>query len=464
MKNKLGFWSIVLLTINSIIGSGIFLSPGSVVSTSGTSAPIVYLTAAIFASILAIVFAAAAKYVSSGGAAYAYAKAAFGNNVGFYIGITRFIASCIAWGVMATAVIKTVISIFKGNNNDFWLITAGFIFLMTILLIVNLFGPHLFEIINNLSTIGKLLALLTTIIVGVFIVLKTGVNHFSEVNLLKNANGQQLVPQMTTSNFVMSTIAAFYAFTGFESVASGSEDMENPEKNLPKAIPLAIIIIAIIYIGVVVVSMMINPRALVQTKEVVALVAIFKNPIIKNIILYGALISMLGINVAASFHTPRILESIAHEKQIPDWFAKRTRKEFPFRAFIVTFLIAIILPMAFGYNMTNIIILSSISRFIQFLIVPFCVIVFYYGKNRETIITNAPKNIGTDVFVPIIGFILTVLLLFKFDWVGQFTIKQPNGTLTPNMFAIIALIIGYLILPLILFLIQKRKISKEKNK
>ena len=38
-KQKMKFWSIVLLTINSIIGTGIFLSPGSVAKLSGSLAP-----------------------------------------------------------------------------------------------------------------------------------------------------------------------------------------------------------------------------------------------------------------------------------------------------------------------------------------------------------------------------------------------------------------------------------------
>lgn len=57
--DKLGFWSIVLLAINAIIGSGIFLTPGSVVQQAGSKALVVYLIAAIFAAILAISFAAA---------------------------------------------------------------------------------------------------------------------------------------------------------------------------------------------------------------------------------------------------------------------------------------------------------------------------------------------------------------------------------------------------------------------
>ena len=74
-SDKLGFWSIVLLAINAIIGSGIFLTPGSVVQQVGSRALLVYLIAAIFASILAISFASAAKYVTKSWAAYAYSKA-----------------------------------------------------------------------------------------------------------------------------------------------------------------------------------------------------------------------------------------------------------------------------------------------------------------------------------------------------------------------------------------------------
>ncbi|MCT6902773.1 MAG: APC family permease, partial [Lactobacillus sp.] len=65
--DKLGFWSIVFLAINSIIGSGIFLTPGSVVSQAGSKALIVYFIAALFASVLAISFSAAAKYVTKSG-------------------------------------------------------------------------------------------------------------------------------------------------------------------------------------------------------------------------------------------------------------------------------------------------------------------------------------------------------------------------------------------------------------
>lgn len=138
-NKKIGFNSIVLLTINSIIGTGIFLSPGNVSKMVGKMAPLIYMYAAIFACILAISFAMAAKYVSKGGAAYAYTKAAFGENLAFYVGITRFISAAIAWGVMATAVVRTTYSIF-GHNATKTDITIGFLCLMGVLFLINFLG------------------------------------------------------------------------------------------------------------------------------------------------------------------------------------------------------------------------------------------------------------------------------------------------------------------------------------
>ena len=450
---KFGFWSIVLLTINSIIGAGIFLSPGEVVKMSGQYAPYIYLIAAVFATVLAVTFASAAKYVSKGGAAYAYTKAAFGDGTGLYVGVTRYFSAAIAWGVMATGVVKSVLRIFNLDSASFSNITVGFVVLMIVLVIINLLGTRFIEFVSNISTVGKLLVLVTVIIAGVLIVVFTGANNYSHINDVT----KDVVSKMDFSAYVVAIIAAFYAFTGFESVASGSDDMENPEKNLPIAIPLGMGIIAFIYIGIVLVTMMINPVELVKSKEVVALLSVFDNPIIKNIILYGSLVSMFGINVAASFHTPRVLESMAKQGQVPVIFTKRTKSGFPIYATVITAVIAILLPIAFDYNMGSIMIISSIARFAQFVLVPIAIIMFFYGKQKQEIITTAKKNFVTDVVVPLISLVLTIILLVKFDWTGKFTLTSEAGLKSPNYLAIASMVIGFVVLPIITAIYNKSK-------
>ena len=460
--SKLGFWSIVLLAINSIIGSGIFLTPGSVVQQAGSKALIVYFIAAIFASILAISFAAAAKYVTKSGAAYAYSRAAFGNNVGFYMGILRYFSASVAWGVMAVGVIKSTISIFGGNPNKTMSVTIGFLILMAVITIINLFGQKVVKYVMNLATIGKLAALVLIIVAGVVLLIMTGASsNLNEVDQITQ-NDQKIVPTLTTTGFVMAIVSAFYAFTGFESVASGSDDMKNPAKNLPRAIPLAIIVIAIVYIGVVAVAMMLDPKSLMTTKQVVAIAAIFKNEILRDVILVGALISMFGINVASSFNAPRILEAMARENQFSKSLTKRTKNNFPIRTFFISVLLAILIPMAFEYNMVNLITLSAMVRFLGFIVVPLAVIQFYRGKTAEPVL-NAQKNIWTDIVVPILSIVLVIFLLVEYNWKAQFGVVNASGQVTGiNWYAIAMMIFGFIVLPLIMFFISRkdRKASK----
>ena len=458
--DKLGFWSIVFLAINSIIGSGIFLTPGSVVSQAGSKALIVYLIAAIFASILAISFSAAAKYVTKSGASYAYSKAAFGDNVGFYVGILRYFSASVAWGVMAVGVIKSTISIFGGNPDKFLNVTIGFIILMLAVTVINLFGQKFVKLVMNMATAGKLAALILIIVAGVVLLITTGASHsLSSVDQITQ-NGHKIVPALTTTGLVMAVVSAFYAFTGFESVASGSEDMQEPEKNLPKAIPLAILVIAAIYIGVVAVAMVLDPKALMTTKQVVAVSAIFKNDILRDVILVGALVSMLGINVASSFNAPRILEAMAREHQLPATLTKRTKNNFPIKTFFISEALAILVPLAFQYNMTNLITLSAMVRFLGFIIVPLAVICFYYGKNKQPILP-APKNVLTDIFVPILSIILVIFLLVKYNWQAQFGIIENGKVVGVNWYAIFMMIFGFIILPLFMFWFSRKERSSQ---
>ncbi|MEL4356360.1 MULTISPECIES: APC family permease [unclassified Luteococcus] len=446
-RNKFGFWSVVLLTINAIIGTGIFLSPAGVVKVAGVWTPLVYVLAGLFAGVLALTFAAAARYVSQNGSSFAYARVAFGDDLGFYVGVTRFVAGAIAWGVMATAVVTTVLGIFGGkqattNTN----ITIGFVVLMGILLAINLAGTRITKWFNNVSTLGKVAALLVVIVAGLAI-LSTGENHFSELRELSKPDGSPLIPAMDTTIFVGAVLSAFYAYTGFESVATAASEMDRPERTLPRAIPLGVAAVTAIYVGVVGVTMVINPQGLLHSTEPVILASAFGNPIVRNLVILGAVLSMFGINVAASFSTPRIFDAMSRQKMVPAFISRTSSRGVPVAAFLLTAAVAIAIPMAFGYSMRGIMVISSVSRFIQFLVVPVAVIVFYLGRAKHR--TNqTERHVLLDVVIPLIGLAASVFLMARFDWVGQFS--SPDGG--TNLWAVWAMVIGYVALPVALYI------------
>ena len=128
---------------------------------------------------------------------------------------------------------------------------------------------------------------------------------------------------------------------------------------------------------------------------------------------------------------------------------------------MITLVLAIGIPMAFQYNLPTIIVISATVRFLEFIVIPWGVIRFYRGTNREKILP-ARKNYFTDVVLPVLSVIITVFLLLRYDWVSEFSISRA-GHLVPNWFAIFGMCFGFIILPLGLFWLTRRERVANKD-
>ena len=80
-----------------------------------------------------------------------------------------------------------------------------------------------------------------------------------------------------------------------------------------------------------------------------------------------------------------------------------------------------------------------------------------YEREKINIYFINNKNFMIDVIIPIIALLLTILLLIKFNWVQQFSTKLDDGTTIINLKAVISMVIGYLILPIILRIYMRAK-------
>src|SRR6266404_6085066 len=89
-------WDLVAVTINAVIGAGIFGLPARVFGLIGDFSVIAFLVCAVFASLIVICFAEVGSRFSDTGGPYLYAREAFGPVVGFEIG-------CLIWLVRITA-------------------------------------------------------------------------------------------------------------------------------------------------------------------------------------------------------------------------------------------------------------------------------------------------------------------------------------------------------------------------
>ncbi|WP_429972921.1 hypothetical protein [Enterococcus sp. AZ163] len=69
-------------------------------------------------------------------------------------------------------------------------------------------------------------------------------------------------------------------------------------------------------------------------------------------------------------------------------------------------------------------------------------------------------NWWTDVLVPLLGFVITIFLLIKFDWAAQFT-QMVNGQRHLNLLAIGAMIMGFIIMPALLYWWNKKSLRSR---
>jgi amino acid transporter len=147
----------------------------------------------------------------------------------------------IAWATMAvgfaTALGAAVPSL-AGEFSKNVIATVIIIFLT----VLNIAGVNATKILSNIITVSKLVPLVVFIVVGIFYV-----------------NGSNFVPvfpkgEYQSGSFAAAAILLFFAYTGYEAIAVGAEDMEDPKKNLPRAIIVTMILVSVLYMFVLGIS------------------------------------------------------------------------------------------------------------------------------------------------------------------------------------------------------------------
>ncbi len=392
-QKKFGFWSIVLLGINAIIGSGIFLLPNKAFSLIGpASIGVIFFDMALVIS-LALCFAEAGGLFKKNGGPYVYAKEAFGDFVGFEVGFMKWAIGIIAWAAMAVAFATALGNIMPAAQEPM----VKNIIVVTILVglgIVNILGVNISKVLNNVITLGKLIPLLLFTAVGIF--------------FIKGSNFSPMFVggTYTPGSFGDAALLIFYAFTGFESIAVAAEDMENPEKNIPKAIITVIGIVSVFYLLIQSVAIGTLGPALADTATPVADAAkIFLGPVGGLIVTAGTLISIGGINIAASFITPRSGVALAEDGLLPKVISKSGKFGTPVMAILIT--VAFAVPLALSGSFAQLAAISVVSRFAQY--VPTCLSVIVLRKKRPELKSTFRVPFGP--VIPIVAVVTSFWLL-----------------------------------------------------
>ncbi|HVN12761.1 MAG TPA: amino acid permease [Kineosporiaceae bacterium] len=230
----LGLPQAIALIVGSIIGVGIFNLPYSLASIGPISIFAMALTT-VGAIALALLFAALSRRLPADGGPYAYARAAFGNGIGFTNAWSYWIT---AWAGNAAIVTGWVFYVQEFVNKDGttgWSIVIALVGLW-LPAVINLTGVKNMGVVQVWTTVIKFLPLLIISTVGLF--------------FIKTANYQ---PWNVSGESNMSAIGSamaicLFSYLGVETAAVAAAKVRDPERNVPKATVFGTLASAVVYL------------------------------------------------------------------------------------------------------------------------------------------------------------------------------------------------------------------------
>ena len=184
--------------------------------------------------------------------------------------------------------------------------------------------------------------------------------------------------------------------------------MDNPKKNLPIAIAVAIGCVSLIYILLQFVSIGILGSGLSGTETpVVDAMSTFMGSAGGTLVTVGTLISIGGINAANSIFVPRGCLALGERGMLPPIVKKMSKRGTPVVAIVIS--AVLVIPLALSGTFTQLAAISVISRFTQY--IPTCLSIIVFRRRGMESTFKVPFGYT----IPIIAILVSIWLLYNSD-------------------------------------------------
>jgi amino acid transporter len=404
-------WDLVAITINGIIGAGIFGLPAKVYSLIGTYSLIAFIACALVVAVIILCFAEVSSRFEETGGPYLYSRVAFGATIAFEIGWLIWLARLTAFAANCNLMINYLSYFWPSATSSLWRPTIITV-VVGVLTLINLIGVREATLVNNGFTVGKLVPMLMFVIAGLFF-----------INPVAYTFGQA----PTTGAFSQSVLLLIYAFTGFEMAVIPAGEAQNPQTHLPRALLIALGVVASIYILIQVVCVGTLPELSQSTKPLADAASRFLGTVGGSIISAGAIISITGNLNILVLSGSRVPFAMAEQKQLPSVISRvHPRFSTPYIAIVFTALVMLFLTLTSSFVAA--LTISAIARLVTYAAT--CVALIMLRRNKAA--PEARFHLPGGVLISILSLVLIVWLV-------------SNSTLKEAKVAAIAAAVGLLI-------------------
>ena len=385
-------WDLVAITINGIIGAGIFGLPAKVYALIGAYSIVAFIACALIVTLIILCFAEVSSRFDETGGPYLYAREAFNPAVAFEIGWLIWVVRITAFAANCNLLINYLSYFWTSATDAFWRASV-IVFVVTVLAIINFLGIRQAAIVGNVFTVGKLVPIIIFCGAGLFFL---------------NPQAFTPGPIPTTGDFSKSVLLLVYAFTGFEMATIPAGEVRDPQKNLPRALIIAILVVAVLYILIQIVCVGTLPDLGQSQKPLADAGARFLGTAGGAIISAGAIISITGNLNVLMLSGSRLPFAMAEQKQLPAFIGTVHRKFFtPWVALLLTagLMLFLTLKSSFAAALT----ISAIARLVTYAATCQALPVF----RRYSNVPAAAFHLPGGTFIAVLSLLLVIWLLLS---------------------------------------------------
>jgi len=317
LKRSVGALDLTALGVGAVIGTGIFVVIGEGVTEAGPAVILAFVLAGVTCFFSALSYAELASSIPVSGSAYTYAYATLGEVIAWIIGWDLILEYGVAVAAVAVG--------WGANFNEFLDTTFGFAIPESIATSPEDGG------VFNLPAVVIVLAITALLIKGTresaktnlaMVFIKLAILVFFIVvaaTTFDSGNLDDFAPN-GTSGIVTAASIIFFAYIGFDAISTGSEEANNPKRDLPLAIIGALGICTLIYILTSITAVGALPAAQLGESDAPLATALEDGAGISwaaSLVAFGALVAITSVMLSVLYGQTRIMFAMSRDGLIP---------------------------------------------------------------------------------------------------------------------------------------------------
>ncbi|WP_457147708.1 amino acid permease [Mycobacterium sp. URHB0021] len=355
LRKDLTWWDLIVFGVSVVIGAGIFTITASTAGTiTGPAISISFVLAAVACGLAALCYAEFASTVPVAGSAYTFSYASFGELVAWIIGWDLVLEFAVGAATVAKSWSTYLGEVFGFAGGEVHIgglgVDWGAVLIVAVVTTLLALGTKLSSNVSAVITLIKVAVVILVIILGAFYIKAANYTPFippAESGGTGGSGEQSLFSLLTGAGsshygwygLLAGASIVFFAFIGFDVVATTAEETKNPQRDVPRGIIGTLVIVTVLYVAVaVVLSGMVRYTELKNAGEDANLATAFTVNGVSwaaKVISIGALAGLTTVVMVLMLGQVRVLFAMSRDRLLPYQLAKTGTHGTPVRLTIL---------------------------------------------------------------------------------------------------------------------------------